>query len=54
MRGGGQPRRQVEPGQAGHLDVEEDDVGREFVDQAQRVEAVGGLGDDAQLGPDLG
>ena len=47
----GQPLGQAQPGQAGHLDIEEDDVGRELVDQAQRIEAVGGLGDDAQLGP---
>jgi hypothetical protein len=44
-------RGEVEAGQAGHLDVEEDDVGREFVDEAQRLDAVAGAPDDAQIGP---
>ena len=50
---GRQPRRHVEPRHAGHLDVEEDDVGRQLVDQAQGVDAVGGLVDDAQSGQTL-
>jgi hypothetical protein len=37
-RTGGAPVRAV---QAGHLDVEEDHVGRQFVDQAQGFDAVG-------------
>jgi hypothetical protein len=42
---------QVEAVQAGHLDVEEHDVRRQFVDQAQRFDAVAGAPDDAQVGP---
>jgi hypothetical protein len=42
---------EVEAVQAGHLDVEEDDVGRQFVDEAQRLDAVAGVADDAQRRP---
>jgi hypothetical protein len=40
-----------EAGQARHLDVEEHDVGRQFIDQAQGIEPVGSLADDAQCRP---
>ena len=37
---------QLEPGQTGHLDVEEHEVGRVAADRVDRFEAVAGLGDD--------
>jgi hypothetical protein len=33
------------------MDVEEDDVRRQFVDEAQRLDAVAGPSHDAQVGP---
>jgi hypothetical protein len=42
---------EIEAVQAGHLDVEEDDVGRQFVDETQRFDAVAGASDDAQFRP---
>jgi hypothetical protein len=42
---------QVEAVQARHLDVEEEDVGRQLVHEAQRLDAVAGAADDAQLRP---
>jgi hypothetical protein len=36
------------------LDIEEHHIGRLRVDQAQCIEAIGGLADNAQLGPDDG
>jgi hypothetical protein len=48
----GEALGQLQAIQAGHLDVEEGDVGRQFVDQAQRIEAIGGAPGDAQFGPD--
>ena len=47
------PRR-VDAGEAGHADVEEDEVGPVLVDQRHRLGAVLRLGDDLQLGPGLG
>ena len=45
--------RHFESGRAGHLDIEEDDVGPAFVEQAQRLDAVFGHADDLQFGPQL-
>jgi hypothetical protein len=42
---------QVEAVQARHLDVEEQDVGRQLVHEAQRLDAVAGAADDAQFRP---
>lgn len=42
----------VDAGGPGHLDVEEEDVGPVLVQQAQRLQAVGSLADDAELGPE--
>jgi hypothetical protein len=47
-------RGEIEAVQARHLDVEEDDVGRQFVHEAQRLDAVGGAPHDAQVGPGAG
>ena len=47
------PRR-LDAGEAGHADVEEDDVGAVLVDQLHRLQPVARLGHDLQLGPDLG
>jgi hypothetical protein len=46
-----QAARQFEAVQAGHLDVEEDHVGRQFVDQAQGLDAVRRAADDLQFRP---
>jgi hypothetical protein len=46
-----QPGREVEAVQAGHLDVEEQDVGRQLVDEPQRLDAVAGAARDAQIRP---
>jgi hypothetical protein len=43
--------REIEAVQAGHLDVEEQDVGRQLVHEAQRFDAVAGAADDAQFRP---
>ena len=43
--------RDLEPGHAGHLDVEEQHVGRMLGERARRLDAVGGLGADRELGP---
>ena len=43
--------RDVEAGQAGHLDIEEQNVGRVLLNRAQRVDAVLRFGAHAQLGP---
>ncbi len=51
LRGAGQAFGQAKSRQAGHLDVEEHHIGRVGVGQTQRVEPVGGFGDDAQFGP---
>ena len=40
------PPRDFEPGQPGHLDVEEHDVRLQLVDRRQRLDAVAGLTDD--------
>jgi hypothetical protein len=45
--------RGVDAGQAGHADVEEDDVGPVLVDQCHGLDAVLRLGNDFQVGPDL-
>ncbi len=50
----GQPFGQAKAGQARHLNIEEDHVGRKLADQAQRVQAIGSLGHDAQFRPDDG
>jgi hypothetical protein len=44
----------LEPGEAGHLDVEKDDVRHQPSEQFQRLEAVAGLADDLELGPERG
>jgi hypothetical protein len=46
-----QPGGEVEAVQAGHLDVEEQHVGRQLVDEAQRLDAVAGPSHDAQIRP---
>ena len=45
--------RDFEPGQAGHLDVEEQDVRRVHGERPQRLDAVLGLGADDELRPEL-
>ena len=40
-----EPVRHFEAVEAGHLDVEEQDVGRQALDDADRLEAVAGLRD---------
>lgn len=47
----GQPTGQAHSRQSGHLDVQEDHVRGQLVDQAQCVQTICRLGDDAQLGP---
>jgi hypothetical protein len=47
-------RREVEAGEAGHLDVEEQHVRRQFVDETQRLDAVAGAPDDTQVRPGAG
>ena len=44
----------LDAGQARHADVEEHQVGAVFGHQRHRLGAVPGLGDDLELGPDLG
>ena len=41
------------PRQSGHLDVEEKDVGRVFGERTERSNAVLGLGDYCELGPEF-
>jgi len=51
LRAGQQALGQLQAVQARHLDVEEDNLGRQLVDQAQRLDAVGGTAGDLQFGP---
>ena len=44
--------RRLDAAHAGHADVEEGDVGTVLLAQRDRLDAVGGLGDDAQFRPD--
>ena len=41
--------RHLEPGQPGHLHVQEYQIGAEILDQAERLDAVGRLADDGGL-----
>ena len=50
----GDRARRLDAGHAGHADVEEDDVGPVLLGQLHRFGAVLRLGDDLELGPDLG
>jgi hypothetical protein len=43
--------REIEAVQARHLDVEEEDIGRQLVHETQRLDAVAGAADDAQVRP---
>ena len=44
-----QPAGHLEAGQAGHLDVEEHDVGLVPLDRVQRLDAVARLADDLDV-----